>query len=239
MIYRQWNDIFESVKDARKDVWLQRWSGLDGSQRSEWALEPDYGAFVDVSGNLHCGLHAAGATLENTGVQELKLAPEVDQLRFSDDAHVYFLDWGAQTSSWKALFALWDEWENDGRVLACGPVQVPFSLATAWKAPAFVVLRGQAETQLLVCQEIGSASAEASQLPQANKAPVSFLARAQALRDSQIPAAASAYAYAASSEAPELPMLPFTLESLNQRDHVWPMGVESLAPRVAVTASGS
>ncbi len=203
----------QNLEDPRKDAWLYRWSGLDAQSQSTWEREPEYGAFIDCDGNLHSGIQSAGAMLHSENPAELELCAELLSKAQQDGAKVFFLDWGTQTAPWPVLFAIWEEWEKNNLLLAWGPVQVSYELADRWISPAFMIFCEHPANELLNWAEVGGHQTDASSTNP--KAPLSLLARAQALRDANV----------SSPVAEELPMLPFTLDSLTDEGFRWPSGV--------------
>lgn len=226
MIYRQWKDLF-TEHDERSSAWLAKWVGVTTEELNYWDLEPEYGAFVGADGQILAGNHPSGVSLAGSDPQKLHLG-SLGSLKSSyPESQLWFLDWGQQTTTWTELFSLWQAWEDEGRILASGPVQVDFDKSGMWKAPAFVLWKAAPEEASLVATVVRTDAPFA--------AGGGLLARAQALRDAQSEAE-PAYAYADGASEEVLPMLPFTLEALRDESHRWPRGVEAFAPRGQATS---
>jgi len=216
--------IPHAVAQAQRSV-VARWT--DTPQSGEWEPEPDYGAFVDEHGLVVPGVTPAGAFLESDDPRNLELAPGTE--RALAGADVYFLDWGRQPLSWEEVFDLWEAWDSQGMIAGCGSVSVPWALAQRWTAPGWVAFReGFDGSPLAVTARRTSevhrseshpfetaieAKAEAPVVPAGS----SFLARAERLRGSVGPGG--------TPDEPELPQIPFTVETLKDPRHVWPAGL--------------
>jgi hypothetical protein len=214
LIFRQWSELVRNLDDPRKETWLYRWLGLNAQSGSTWDWEPAYGAFIDCDGNLHSGIHPAGAVLHSENLADLELSAESLVKAQQGGAKVFFLDWGTQNTPWPVLFSLWEEWEKTNCLLAWGPVQVGFDLADRWISPAFLIFREDPATDLIKWAAVFGRENKAVRANQV--APVSLLARAQAMRD----------ANDVNLVFEELPMLPFTLDDLANERFRWPTGVD-------------
>jgi len=157
---------------------------------------------------------------EDLAGQRLHRADDVRHLEFGAETEAFlgtdtvvFLDWAHQSFSWEEIFDLWDAWESQGMVVDCGSVGVPWSLAHRWEAPGWVAFRGNFDGAPLATQVRLRPETNANR---ASKEPDSFLARAQKLRNLS--------SDSSTEELEELPMLPFTLASLENPTHAWPQG---------------
>jgi hypothetical protein len=204
--------IPHEVVDTRRPV-VARWTETPVS--GTWDPEPAYGAFVDEDVRVVSGNRPARAFLESDDPRHLQLAQGVEWALTG--AGVYFLDWGRQPLAWEEIFDLWDAWDSQGMIADCGTVAVAWSLAGRWIAPGWVAFRDGFDGAPLAVTERGVPAAETVSQPASS----SFLARALKLRGEEQPAV---------STAGVLPMLPFTLESLHDPHHPWPVGVGSGQP---------
>jgi len=218
---------------------LARWTGAGTS--AGWEPEPDYGAFVDDEGRVVLGAEEPRGWLTSEDPRSLRLQPSLEA-RLPLGAAVYFLDWGRQPLSWEELFELWSAWESQGMVHDCGPAAVPWGTENRWTAPGWVVfLEGFDGAPLSLVPAAGRtvrlspppSPAEAAAPPEARgalagtlEAGESFLARARRLRgEALVPEPPeSRNPGLPEDEGERLPMLPFTLESLDNPDHRWPVG---------------
>ena len=212
MGFRQLTESTAALDPERRPAWVARWAGIAPDLLEDWEEEPDYGAFVDDEGRVQIGSVPAGASLSTGELHGLELSPSLQALRQQNPgALLVFLDWGNQSLAWDEVFSLWDRWETEGLVLACGPVQVSYELETNWKVPAFLLLRTETSLGGLLGTHVGEVETAAH--PSYAVAPVSLLARAKAFREQ----ANSPQVHLETSDEP-LPMIPFTLETLEHLD---------------------
>ena len=212
--------IPHEVAQSRRSV-VARWT--DTPETGDWEPEPNYGAFVDDHGLVVSGVVPARAFLESDDPRNLELAPGTE--RTLGEAQVYFLDWGRQPLSWEEIFDLWEAWDSQGMIAGCGSVSVPWALATRWTAPGWVAFRDGFDGAPLAvtARQGGDAAPRVSprpeSIPEAPAVPAgsSFLARAERLRSMAVPDR--------TLDEPELPQIPFTIESLKDPRHAWPAGL--------------
>ena len=199
--------IPHEVLDSRRPV-LARWTETPIS--GAWEPEPTYGAFVDEEVRVVTGNRPARAFLESDDPRHLQLAQGVEWALAS--ATVVFVDWGRQSLAWEEIFDLWEAWEGQGMIADCGAVAVAWGLSNRWVAPGWVAFRDGFDGAPLAVTERGVSPTEAAVQPAGG----SFLARALKLRGEE---------QSAVSLEGVLPMLPFTLNSLQDPHHTWPVGV--------------
>jgi len=202
--------IPHEIAHARRAV-VARWT--DTPETGEWDEEPSYGAFVDDQGLVVSGSKPARAFLESDDPRRLELAPEVE--RALGEARVWFVDWGSQNVPWPEIFDLWEAWEARGLVVDCGSVSVSWGLVGQWTAPGWVAFRGGFDGAPLtfIPRQTGAPAPDVGVLSSGD---ASFLARAVELKTEPLPSVPSQGV---------LPMLPFTIESLKDPRHLWPVGV--------------
>lgn len=179
---------------------LSRWTETPEDQ--PWDPEPEYGAFVDEGGRVVTGSAPARAFLEDDDPTHLELAPQTG--RALANATVVFLDWGRQSLTWEEVFELWAAWESQDMIVDCGAVSVSWSLSQRWIAPGWVAFRGEFDGSPLATIALTTPE------------PPSFLAKARQLRALE--------SEAVPLEGP-LPLLPFTLDDLNDPGRTWPQGI--------------
>lgn len=186
---------------------LARWTdSLPGDTREP---EPLYGTFVDDEGWVLVGDRRPRAFLATDDPRDLRLVsgPSTGL----EGLHVGFVDWGRQPVSWDEIFDLWEAWESQGMVADCGAVAVAWSVVHRWSVPGWVAFREAFDGAPLSFVFPG----KTAPTPAAHSAvPSSFLARAEEIRGGKD-----------APGTPELPMIPFTLDALNDDHHVWPAGV--------------
>jgi hypothetical protein len=181
---------------------LSRWTETPGLD--SWEPEPEYGSFVDEEGRVVTGSTPARAFLETPNPSDLELAPTT--ARALGNTTVVFLDWGRQPLSWEEIFEVWAAWESQDMIVDCGVVGVSWNLAGRWDSPGWIAFRGDFDGSPL--------STVARKTPEAP----SFLARARQLRGLEI-------APPTGNDEVALPMLPFTLDDLNDPVRSWPQAV--------------
>lgn len=228
--------LLETEGTAPRADLLSRWTGY--SVADDWESEPDYGEFVDDQGRAVLGAGEPEGWLVSDDPRSLRLVTS-REARIPAGSVVAFLDWGRQPLAWEELFELWDAWEAQGMVWACGPAAVPAGHSGRWVAPGWVVFQPGfdgaplalvpwARTAVMASEPTTVApTAAQSALAGTLEAGESFLSRARKLRGEAAPTVT--VATAASPQAPEdprerLPLLPFTLGSLNDPAHRWPVG---------------
>jgi hypothetical protein len=190
--------------------YLSRWTETPSAG---WEPEPVYGRFVDDAGRVNSGKDEVVVSLSSDDPRYLAVDP-VLEAGLPDGASVVFLDWGRQPLGWEEIFGLWEAWDAQDMVVGCGTVGVPWGLADRWLAPGWVAFRDGFDGAPLTTIPRKDPQAVPDAVTAAEpEAPTSFLARARQLRGDP-----------ASTQA-SLPMLPFTLESLNDPGHPWPVGV--------------
>jgi len=197
---------------------VARWT--ETPETGAWESEPEYGAFVDDDGLVVPGAEPARAVLRADDPARLELAASVS----GDAGTLVFVDWGRQALPWNELFALWDKWERQGRILDCGAVSTAWSLSSQWVAPGWILFADGFDGSPLTVTRVSGAlpapvepSATNAELAPP-KAP-SFLAIAQALRGETVPASYQGV------PAGNFPMLPFTLDALRNPSYAWPQGL--------------
>jgi hypothetical protein len=210
MALRRLLDRISQEGVAPRFDFLSRWTETEAEAVPGADAELPYGDFVDPEGWVVSGLRPARAFLRNDDIRHLEFGAETASL-LAPDVTVVFLDWGRQPLSWEEIFDLWDAWDSQGMVVDCGPVGVPWALAHRWEVPGWIAFRGDFDGAPLATQVRVT-----DPVPGAAPQPESFLARAQRLRGESAPAASGALE--------ELPMLPFTLASLENPTHPWPQG---------------
>lgn len=207
--------------EPRRDF-LARWTdtpeGIDGG-------EPDYGFFVDDRGRVVSGLSDPLVSLDEDDPRLIEADAGL-AAGLPEGARLVFLDWGRQPLSWEEIFELWEVWSSQGMVVSCGSVAVAWSLANRWVCPGWIAFRDGFDGSPLATVQVGENADDPLDLrggepsTAADPVPESFLARARRLRGnppkSALPGAAR--------EGERLPMLPFTLSSLKDPGHVWPVG---------------
>jgi hypothetical protein len=193
---------------------LARWTETPVDE--PWDAEPSYGAFVDDQGLVVSGTQQVRVSLETDDPRFLVVDPT---LEFSPDSLTVFVDWGRQSLSWEEIFALWEAWDAQGMVLDCGAVGVPWAQSSRWVAPGWVVFRDGFDGAPLttVAQAVRELPATSVMPEEGTVRPeaTSFLARARQLRGEELPHPV---------HGERLPMLPFTLDSLKDPAHLWPLG---------------
>ena len=188
---------------------IAQWGETDGAEG--WEQAPDYGTFVDDTGMVVPGIRPARVTLATDDPRNIELTDELKE-GLGPGATVVFLDWGRQPLAWEEVFDLWDAWDSQQMIQDFGIVGVPWRLADRWVAPGWVVFREGFDGAPLTTVVRSSPRAEKSVEPSGILGTkTSFLARARELRGED--------------GVTELPMLPFTLESLEDPNHLWPQGV--------------
>jgi len=151
---------------------VSRWTETPSDQ--PWEAEPDYGFFVDDEVRVVTGSRPYRAYLESDEPNLLELAPETART-LAPSATVVFLDWGRQSLSWEEIFALWETWEEENRILDCGAVGVPWSLASRWISPGWIAFRESFD------------GAPLTTVVRKSSEPLSFLARARQWRNASDP----------------------------------------------------
>lgn len=180
---------------------LARWTEAGDQYESA----PSYGAFVD-----HRGLVVTGASprvhLEGGDPRGFAVDPALEAV-LPPGTRVVFIDWGRQSLPWSEVFELWRFWEAEGRVVDCGAVAVAWSWSDRWVAPGWVAFRNGFDGAPL--DTVSRDASEPAPTPEADaQSDGSLLARASRWKQDQA-----------------LPPIPFTLESLSNSEHPWPVGV--------------
>lgn len=183
---------------------LSRWTEVPAG--TEWEAQPDYGAFVDENGRVVAGTAPTRAFLESSDPSTLELLPSL--ARSLEGSTVVFLDWGRQDLAWEEIFELWRTWEEQDQIVDCGAVGVPWEPQSRWVSPGWIAFRGDFD------------GAPLRTTVRSRPEPLSFLARARQLRQNALPEQEMDQ-----DEGELLPMLPFTLDDLNDGRKSWPQGV--------------
>lgn len=195
--------ISPHLVEARREL-LGRWTETP----PVFDLESSRAIYVDDRGFVVAGYEQPRAILESDDPRHLSLTAEAEASLVG--SQVYFLDWSRQTLSWDEIFDLWDAWDSQGMIADCGAVAVPWPLVDRWGTPGWVAFRGDFDGSPL------SVIPRISHVPKPVVPPAvqgSFLARAKSLRGEH------------DSGTERLPMIPFTVASLNDPQQQWPAGV--------------
>ena len=210
--------IPSEVLDSHQSA-VARWT--ETPLKGLWEPEPAYGAFVDDQGHIVSGQQTARAFLRSDDPRHLQMDARAQGWPLS--TNVVFLDWGRQSLSWEEIFDLWEAWDTQSMVVDCGAVSMPWFLGSRWDTPGWIAFAEGFDGAPLttIGQEIPESSVEKDAAIEHQEKAGSFLARARMLRGESTTSPSRSLDEAEAV----LPVLPFTLDSLKDPQHVWPRGV--------------